>query len=64
MDVHTNSHWQEDLLREEISGLNSRLAQATDKGDPQERCVSAYLKQLVKNKRDKLATLRYRRVHA
>ncbi len=64
MDMQIYSRWQEDQLREEISGLNGRIAKNADKGDPEERCVHSYLKQLVKDKRDKLATLRYQRAHA
>ena len=61
MDMQNYARMQEDQLAVEITGLNERLAQAIDPKCPNARCVSSYLKQLVKNKRNKLATLRYQR---
>jgi hypothetical protein len=51
---------REDQLSEEIFGLNERIAEVAETTSSDHRCVSSYLKQLVKSKRSKLATLRYR----
>lgn len=53
--------WTEDQLVKDIAGLNHRIAEADDRVDSDLRCVCSYLKQLVRDKRDKLATLRYQR---
>ena len=61
MEIHNYARVQEDQLVDEISGLNEKLANVTNPNNPQTRCVTSYLKQLVKRKRNRLATLQYRR---
>ena len=61
MDMQNYARMQEDQLSTEINGLDERIAEVTEPEDSDTRCVASYLKQLVKSKRNKLATLRYRR---
>ena len=61
MDMQNYARLKEDQLSTEIVGLDERIAEFTEPENPDTRCVASYLKQLVKSKRNKLATLRYRR---
>ena len=61
MDMQHYARIKEDQLSTEITGLDERIAEFTEPENPDSRCVASYLKQLVKSKRNKLATLRYRR---
>lgn len=61
MDMQNYARMKEDQLSTEITGLDERIAEFTEPENPDSRCVASYLKQLVKSKRNKLATLRYRR---
>jgi len=61
MTIRNYASQEENQLSTEITGLNERLAQFSQPETSDARCVSSYLKQLVKSKRDKLAALRYRR---
>ncbi len=62
MDARNYSSAREAQLAQELSGLNHRLAETAQANSPHSRCVASYLKQLAKNKRDKLAALRYERL--
>ena len=62
MDIRNNyARLQEDQLLDEISGLDEKLANLDGPSDPDTRCVASYLRQLLKRKRNRLATLQYRR---
>ena len=61
MDMQHYARMKEDQLSTEIIGLDERIAEFTEPENPDSRCVASYLKQLLKSKRSKLATLRYRR---
>ncbi len=60
MDMQNFARMRENQLSEEIFGLDERIAEVAETTSSDHRCVSSYLKQLVKSKRSKLATLRYR----
>ena len=49
----------EEELRRDISGLDQQISEVTNPDDVSSRRVLSFLKQIVKDKRDKLATLRY-----
>ena len=59
MDMQSYARMREDQLSEEIFGLDERIAEVSNTHNSDHRCVSSYLKQLVKSKREKLAALRY-----
>ena len=61
MDMQNYARIREDQLCTEITGLDERIAEYTEPENSDSRCIASYLKQLVKSKRNKLATLRYRR---
>ena len=61
MDMQHYARMKEHQLSIEITGLDERIAEFTEPENPDSRCVASYLKQLLKSKRSKLATLRYRR---
>lgn len=61
MAIQNYARLEENQLSTEIIGLDERIAEFTEPENSDARCVSSYLKQLVKSKRNKLATLRYRR---
>ncbi len=61
MDMQNYARMKENQLSVEITGLDERIAEFMEPENPGSRCVASYLKQLLKSKRSKLATLRYRR---
>ena len=61
MEMQNYARIREDQLSTEIVGLDERIAEHAEPENSDSRCVASYLKQLVKSKRSKLATLRYRR---
>ena len=54
-----NPQWSERSLVDEIKALAARIEKLGDPQDRQGKHTLSYLKQLVKAKREKLATLRY-----
>ena len=61
MNMQNYTQITEDRLSDEIHGLDQRIAETADASSSAQRCVSSYLKQLAKTKRDQLAALRYQR---
>lgn len=51
----------EEELSKDISGLNDRLEEIGDSEDVPSRRAASFLKQVLKHKIDKRATLRYRK---
>lgn len=61
MYAQTYSRLDEERLTDEISNLDSRIAETNSAADLETKCVLSYLKQLLRNKRRNLATVRYQR---
>lgn len=59
----TPNRWTEDELRLEIERLDEMIAEAGEPRDLRSRCATAYLRQVVRDRRDALATLRHVRSH-
>ncbi len=55
--------WTEDELKREIERLDTLIAESGDHEDRRSRCATAYLRQVVRDRRDALATLRHGRTH-
>lgn len=51
----------EDELRRDINGLDDQIQDTAKPDDVNTKRVNSFLKQIAKDKRDKLATLRYRK---
>lgn len=51
----------EEELTRDISGLNNRIEEIGESEDVPSRRAASFLKQVLKHKMDKRATLRYRR---
>ena len=61
MYAPTYSRLDEDRLTEEISSLDNRIAEVASAEAPETKRVLSYLKQFVRSRREKLATLLYQR---
>ena len=57
--MYMNAQWSERTLLDEIKDLAARIESLGDPQDRQSKHTLSYLKQMVKAKREKLATLRY-----
>ena len=57
--MYMNAQWSETSLLDEIKQLAARIESLGDPQDRQGKHTLSYLKQMVKAKREKLATLRY-----
>lgn len=53
----------EEELRREIQRLRERIAEASVSASASARSATSYLNQLMRDRRDELAILRYRRYH-
>jgi len=58
MEVQSYARMRENQLSDEILGVDECIAEVKDDSNSEQRCVSSYLKQLVKAKRAQLTTLR------
>jgi len=62
----TNSYpirWTEKELMSEIARLDELIARMVQADDRRSRCAASYLRQVARDRRAALSTLRYRRVH-
>ena len=57
--MYMNAQWSETSLLDEIKDLAGRIESLGSPQDQQGKHTLSYLKQMVKAKREKLATLRY-----
>jgi|GEM_PF-4360079 len=57
------SRWTEKELVRDIARLDELITRMTRCDDRRSRCAASYLRQVAKDRRDALSTLRYRRVH-
>jgi hypothetical protein len=57
--MHIKAQWSETSLLDEIKALAGKIESLGSPQDRQSKHTLSYLKQMVKAKRDKLATLRY-----
>jgi len=57
------SRWTEKELVSDIARLDELIARMTDCDDLRSRCAASYLRQVAKDRRDALSTLRYHRLH-
>ena len=59
--MNTVIRWTEDQLLEEISGLDAMLNGSPQERDPGATVAKSYLKQLLKDRKDTLRLLQYRK---
>ena len=59
--MNTVIRWTEDQLVEEISGLDAMLTEAPACSDPSTKVAQSYLRQLLKDRRDTLRLLQFRK---
>ena len=59
--MNTVIRWTEDQLVEEISGLDAMLTEAPAASDPSTKVAQSYLRQLLKDRRDTLRLLQFRK---
>ena len=59
--MNTVIRWTEDQLVEEISGLDAMLTEAPAGSEPSTKVAQSYLRQLLKDRRDTLRLLQYRK---
>lgn len=59
--MNTVIRWTEDQLVEEISGLDAMLTQAPTGAEPSTKVAQSYLRQLLKDRRDTLRLLQFRK---
>ncbi len=59
--MNTVIRWTEDQLVEEISGLDARLTEAPNRAEPSTKAAKSYLRQLLKDRRDTLRLLQFRK---
>ena len=57
------SRWTERELVSDIARLDELIVRMTRCDDRRSRCAASYLRQVAKDRRDALSTLRYHRVH-
>ena len=59
--MNTVIRWTEDQLVEEISGLDAKLADVPHGPEPSTKVAQSYLRQLLKDRRDILRLLQFRK---
>ena len=59
--MNTVIRWTEDQLVEEISGLDAMLTEAPAGSEPSTKVAQSYLRQLLKDRRDTLRLLQFRK---
>lgn len=59
--MNTVIRWTEDQLVEEISGLDAMLTEAPAGSEPSTKVAKSYLRQLLKDRRDTLRLLQFRK---
>ena len=61
--MRPHGSWTEDELRREIARLDDLIVEAEKGSDERSRCAVAYLRQMLRDRRDTLAVIRKRRTH-
>ena len=59
--MKTVIRWTEDQLVEEISGLDALISEAREVPDSSSKVAQSYLKQLLRDRKDTLRLLQYRK---
>ena len=59
--MNTVIRWTEDQLVEEISGLDAKLDDAPNGPEPGTKVAKSYLRQLLKDRKDTLRLLQFRK---
>ena len=59
--MNTVIRWTEDQLVQEISGLDAMLTEATEVKDASGKVAQSYLRQLLRDRKDTLRLLQYRK---
>lgn len=59
--MNTVIRWTEDQLVEEISGLDAMLTEAPGAGEPSTKVAKSYLRQLLKDRKETLRLLQFRK---
>ena len=58
--MRSHDSWTEDELALEIARLDNMIAEASKADDERSRCAVAYLRQVLRDRRDSLTVLRKR----